>query len=463
MDVKSGQSPVMDYSIFRAYDIRGVYPGELSPDICYAIGRAYCQVFHPENIAIGMDVRLSSEPLKEGLARGIIESGCDVIDLGKITTDMVYFAVGYYGYAGGIAVSASHNPPKYNGLKMIREKATAISSDTGLFTIRDVLKSGALKTGKPKKLGKLLKKDSVTDYVKFVLSLIGNPPAKKFKFVANTNFGYTCMPVKALAERLHLQMIPLNFEPDGSFPKGAPNPMLPENQRETEDLVIKNKADFGVMWDGDGDRVMFIDDKGAFIPGVYITALLAKIMLEQYGRNNKIIFDPRAVWPIYKAISDAGGQAILTKAGHAFIKDRLRSENAVFAGELSGHYYFRDFYYCDNGILPWMLMMKYLSEHDIKLSELVAPFRAGHCLVGELNYDVRDVKAVMDDVVSQLKGQGKEDFTDGYSLETADWRFNVRPSNTEPILRLNIEAREESVAEGVRQRLEKIIEKHRAQ
>jgi phosphomannomutase len=453
------QPPEMDYSIFRAYDIRGVYPGELNPDICYAIGQAYCQVFNPKNVAIGMDVRLSSAPLKEGLVQGILDAGHDVIDLGKITTDMVYFAVGYYGFAGGIAISASHNPPKYNGLKMIREKATAISSDTGLFTIRDVLKNGQLKAASGKN-GKIQKKEIIPDYVDFMLSLIGKPPQKRFKFVANTNFGYTSLSVKPLADRLKLEMIPLNFEPDGSFPKGAPNPLLPENQRETEQLVLKSGADFAAMWDGDGDRVMFVDDKGAFIPGVYITALLAKIMLEQFGKDNEIIFDPRAVWPILKAVREAGGRAVLSKAGHAFIKDRLRSDNALFAGELSGHYYFRDFYYCDNGILPWLLIMKYLSEHHLTLAELVAPFREGHCLVGELNYDVPNVKAAMDKVISAFSGKGREDFTDGYSVETDNWRFNIRPSNTEPILRLNVEAHEESTAEDIRQRLEKIIAGH---
>jgi phosphomannomutase len=216
------------------------------------------------------------------------------------------------------------------------------------------------------------------------------------------------------------------------------------------------------MWDGDGDRVMFVDNNGHFIPGVYITALLAKIMLEQYGHNNKIIFDPRAVWPILKAVKEAGGQAILSKAGHAFIKDRMRKEKALFGGELSGHYYFRDSFYCDNGILPWLLIMKYMSAHNTTLAAMIEPFISGHCLIGELNYDVRDVKETMDDVIRQYKGMGNEDFTDGYSVETDAWRFNIRPSNTEPIIRLNIESKEQSVAEDIRQKLEKIIAGHKA-
>ncbi len=461
MKTPSGKPAAIDYAIFRAYDIRGIYPGQVGPDVYYAIGKAYCSIFKPKNIAVGMDARLSSPPLKEGLIKGILDAGSDVIDLDKVTTDMIYFAVGNYGYSGGAAISASHNPPQYNGLKLVREKATAISSDTGLFKIRDILKTGEIIDEPGRKKGKLIKKEVVQDYVKFILSFAGKTPLKPFKVVVNGNFGYAALPVKLIAERLKLELIPLNFEPDGSFPKGPPNPMLPENQKETEDLVKSSGADLGVMWDGDADRVMFVDDKGAFIPGVYITALLAKIMLEQYGKGSKIIYDPRAVWPIEKAIKEAGGKAILAKAGHAFIKDRLRSENALFAGELSGHYYFRDFFYCDNGMIPWLLIMKYMSGHNIKLSELIAPFRSGHCLVGELNYDVSSVKETMDDVIEKFKGTGKEDFTDGYSVETDKWRFNVRPSNTEPILRLNVEAHAEKVAEDIRQKLEKIIGKYK--
>jgi phosphomannomutase len=457
-DINSG---AINYSIFHAYDIRGIFPSEINEATSNAIGRGFCYIFKPENVAVGADVRLSSPPLKQALINGILDSGVDVIDLEKPTTDMVYFAVGEYGYSGGIVISASHNPKQYNGIKMVREKGTSISSDTGLFDIRDALKYGKITGMESRKKGKLLKKDVVNDYVKNVMTYLGDTKIKPFKCVANCNFGYSSHVVKIIAEKLKLNLITLNFTPDGSFPKGAPNPLLPENQVETEELVKKNHADLGVMWDGDADRVMFVDNEGKFIPGVYITALLAKIMLEHYGKDNKIIFDPRAVWPILKAVREAGGTPILSKAGHAFIKDRLRSENALFAGELSGHYYFRDSFYCDNGIIPWLLILKYMSQHNMTFSEMVAPFLKNHVLVGELNYDVDDVKATMDDVIRQFKGTGKEDFTDGYSLETDNWRFNVRPSNTEPILRLNVEAHDENVAEDVRQKLEKIIDKHK--
>ena len=451
----------MNYDIFHAYDIRGIYPSEVNEEACYAIGKAYCYVFKPKDVAVGMDVRLSSPLLKESLIKGILDAGSDVIDMGKITTDMLYFAVGAYGYSGGIVVSASHNPPQYNGLKMVREKATAISSDTGLYDIRDALKSGKVKDMPGRKKGSCRKKEIAADYVKHVLSFIGKTPIKPLKFVVNGNFGFVSAPVKMIARKLKLDLITLNFEPDGSFPKGPPNPLLPENRIETAELVRKSGADLGVMWDGDADRVMFLDNKGNFIPGVYITALLAKIMLEQYGQGNKIIFDTRAVWPIQKAVKESKGYPIITKAGHAFIKDRMRSENALFAGELSGHYYFRDNYYCDNGIIPWLLILKYMSENNTTLSEMVAPLMSGHCLVGELNYNVSSVKETLDDVIRQFKGAGKEDYTDGYSLETDSWRFNIRPSNTEPIIRLNIEAKEEKVAEDMRIKIEEIISRHR--
>jgi phosphomannomutase len=452
----------INYAIFHAYDIRGAYPGEINEPTCYAIGKGYCHVFKPKNVAIGMDVRPSSPALKEALIQGILDTGVDAIDLDKVTTDMVYFATGAYGYSGGIIISASHNPAQYNGIKMVREKGTSISSDTGLFEIRDALRNGKVTDTPAGKKGTRQTKVMTADYIKHVLSYLGRTPIKPFKVVVNTNFGYASLPVSIIARELNLEIIPLNFTPDGSFPKGPPNPLLPENRGETEELVKKTKADLGVMWDGDGDRVMFVDNNGKFIPGVYITALLAKIMLERYGKNNKIILDSRAVRPILKAVKEAGGQAILSKGGHAFIKDRLRKEKALFGGELSGHYYFRDSFYCDNGIIPWLLVMKYMSGHNMTPADMIEPFISGHCLIGELNYVVGDVKTTMDEVIRQYKGKGSEDFTDGYSVETADWRFNIRPSNTEPILRLNIESKEQKVAEDIRQKLEKIIGGHKA-
>jgi len=447
----------MNFDIFRAYDIRGIYPSDLNEEICYAIGKGYVYVFKPKELVVGMDIRLSSPSLKESLISGLLDAGVNVIDIGQITTDMLYFAVGAYNYSGGIIVSASHNPKEYNGLKMVREKATAISSDTGLFDIRDALKLGKDKEISPKKRGTYEKKEILEDYVRHVLSFIDKSSIRKFTFVGNANFGFVSRPVKMIVDLLHLDLIPLNFEIDGSFPKGPPDPLLPDNRTETEELTISSGADFGVAWDGDADRVMFFDEKGRFISGAYIGALLAKIMLEKYGRNHKIIFDPRVIWPILEVVNEMGGYLIISKGGHAFMKDRMRAENALFAGEMSAHYYFRDNFYADNGIIPFLLLLEHLTKEDKKLSEIMNPFTEGHYMSGELNYRVKNIKEIIENVRHRFKNAGKEDFIDGYSLESDTWRFNIRPSHTEPLLRLNVEAKHEHLIGEITKEIEKII------
>lgn len=447
---------LMNLNIFHAYDIRGIYPTDVNEEMFYKIALAYAQHFKPKTVAVGMDARQSSPTLQKEVIRGLLDSGVDVIDVGKVTTDMLYFSVGYYGYSGGIVVSASHNPSEYNGMKMVKEKASAISSDTGLFTLRDMLKDNKVKQPSGEK-GTLKKVDILDDYVKYVLDFIDVSAIKKFRFVANGNFGYVGIPVNRIVEELGLTMTPLNFEPDGTFPKGPPDPLLPENRVETENLVKNSDVDFGVAWDADADRVMFFDENGRYIHGVYITALLAKIMLEKHGTNNKIIFDPRVIWPSTKAVTDMNGTPIVSKSGHAFMKDRMRSENALFAGELSAHYYFRDNFYADNGVIPFLLILEYLSNKNMKLSEIVNPFIEGHYMSGELNYKVKDIKRVLEQVREQFQKDGKEDYIDGYSLESEYWRFNIRPSNTQPLLRLNIEAKRMELVEEIRKKIEKII------
>jgi phosphomannomutase len=447
----------MNFDIFQAYDIRGVYPTDVSEEVFYKISLGYASIFKPKNVIVGMDARLSSPPLKESVIKGFLDSGIEVLDIGEVTTDMIYFAVGAYGYSGGIIVSASHNPSEYNGMKMVREKAAAISSDTGLFDIRDALRHDKVKKPFIKKRGTLEKKDVVEDYVNHVLRFIDKSSMRMFKFLGNGNFGYIGKPVKNIVKKLGLKMIPLNFEPDGSFPKGPPDPLLPENRLETEDLIKKTNVDFGVAWDADADRVMFFDENGRYIHGVYITALLAKIMIEKHGSNNKIIFDPRIIWPVVKVVNEMKATPIVSKSGHAFMKDRMRLENALFAGELSAHYYFRDNFYADNGIIPFLLILEYLSKIKKKFSEIIDPFIEGHYLSGELNYEVENIKSVLEKVRKRFKGDGKEDFIDGYSVESKNWRFNLRPSNTQPLLRLNIEAREMELVEKIRNEIEKII------
>jgi phosphomannomutase len=447
----------VNWDIFRAYDIRGVYPKDLDEEAYYRIAKAYTYLFHPKTVVVGRDARVTSAQLAESLISGFVDAGVDVVDIGAITTDMLYFAVGHYEYSGGIVVSASHNPKEYNGAKMVREKAAAISSDTGLFDIRDALKAGKDKEVRSETKGSVKEKDVLDDYLKHVLSFIDTSVIKPFTFVGNANFGYVCYPASALVKTLGLNLIPLNFVPDGTFPKGPPDPMLPENRIETERLTKSSGASFGVAWDADADRCMFVDETGEFISGAYTTALLADILLIKEGDDNAIIFDPRVIWPAQKVCEQHGARAIISKGGHAFMKERMRKENAIFAGEMSGHYYFRENFFADNGVIPFLLVMEHLSKTGKPFSEVMRPYLEGHFMSGELNYRVKDIQTVIAAVKQQFAKDGKEDFTDGYSLETPDWRFNIRPSNTEPLLRLNIEARQPGLVEKIKAEIEAII------
>lgn len=447
----------MDWAVFKAYDIRGVYPDQIDEEGYYRIAKAYIYLFKPKTVVVGMDARLSSPPLKASLIDGFLDAGVDVVDIGKVTTDMLYFAVGEYDYSGGIVVSASHNPKQYNGMKLVREKVTAISSDTGLFDIRDVIKEGKDSGVTSDKKGALTERDILDDYLRHVLKSIDTGAIKRFRFVGNANFGYVSRVVARLVQELNQELIPLNFEPDGSFPKGPPDPMLPENRTEIEKMVKDEKTDFGVAWDADADRVMFFDEDGRFISGAYVTALQADILLEKYGHDNAIIFDPRVIWPTIAVVEKKGGRAIISKGGHAFMKDRMRNENALFAGEMSAHYYFRDNFYADNGIIPFLLVLEHLSKLGKSFSEMMAPYMSGHYMSGELNYKVKDIDKVIAAVKEKYHSQGTEDYTDGYSLDTPDWRFNIRPSNTEPLLRLNIEAHKDGLVDQIKNEIEKII------
>lgn len=448
----------MNLDIFHAYDVRGIYPDDIDEQGCYAIAGTYARLFKPETVVVGRDARQSSPALMEQIVRGLLDFGVNVVDIGEITTDMLYFAAGRYGYSGGIVVSASHNPGKYNGLKMVKEGAAAISSDTGLYEIRDTLKSKPDPVPPDGPKGDLSEKDILDEYLEHVLSFIDVEAIKPFRLVANGNFGYVGKIVNRLAERLNLEITRLNFEPDGTFPKGPPNPMLEENQVEVVEAIKKTPVDFAAAWDADADRVMFFDEKGRFIPGIYITALLAEIMLAK-EKGAKIIFDPRVVWPAFDAVNKNGGTPIMAKAGHAFMKDRMRDENAIFAGELSAHYYFRDNFYADNGIIPFLLVLEHLSRLDKPFSAMVDPFMENHYTSGELNNKVNDAKAIQDEVKETFSSQGEEDFTDGYSVEAKDWRFNLRPSNTEPLLRLNVEARSPETLKAITDQVLAIIKK----
>lgn len=449
----------MNFDVFKAYDVRGIYPTEIDETAYYRIAQGYVHIFRPAVVVVGADVRLSSPPLKLALIEGLLDAGVDVVDIGNITTDMLYFATGAYGYSGGIIVSASHNPGQYNGLKMVRKGVAAISSDTGLYDIRDAVKAGKDGSAASTKKGTLQTKEIIQDYIDHVFRFVNIEKIEKLTFVGNANFGFVGRSVRPIAERLKLNLIPLNFEPDGSFPKGPPDPMLAGNRYETEKLTGESAADFGAAWDADADRVMFFDETGQFISGAYMTALLATIMLKKHGTQNKILYDPRVVWPVRKATSEAGGHAIMSKSGHAFMKDRLRAEDALFAGEMSAHYYFRDNFYADNGVIPFLLMLEHLSETKKRLSEIIQPFILNHYMTGELNYRVGDMAGAIERVRAQYGLHGSEDFTDGYSVENSLWRFNIRPSNTEPFLRLNVEARNPEILNHMKGELERIIKK----
>ena len=447
----------MNWESFRAYDIRGVYPTDLDEEAYYRIAKAYTFLFHPRTMVVGMDARESSPQLKKALTAGFVDAGVNVVDIGGITTDMLYYAVGSSDYSGGIVVSASHNPKQYNGAKMVREKAAAISSETGLFDIRDALKAEKDKTVASDAKGKVENKDVLKGYIEHVLSSIDRDVIKPFTLIANANFGYVCYGAQLIADKLGLKLITLNFEPDGTFPKGPPDPMLPENRAETEHLTKESHVDFAAIWDADADRCMFLDEKGDFISGAYITAMLADILLTKHGGHNKIIFDPRVIWPTIKVCEQHGAQPIISKSGHAFIKDRMRKENAIFAGEMSAHYYFRENFFADNGMIPFLLILEHLSRSEKRFSEVMRPYMEGHYMSGELNYRVEDAQKTITAVKDRFSKEGREDFTDGYSLETNNWRFNIRPSNTEPLLRLNIEARKPGLVERVRAEAEAVI------
>lgn len=448
----------MDPKIFKAYDIRGLYPQEMNEEDAYKIAQAYAQFIKPTKVALGKDVRESGPQLWNAAAKGFTDAGVDVIDIGIVSTDMMYFAVVHLKTDGGIIISASHNPREYNGMKLVREEAIPISGDTGIKDMQAIAETGE-HIVKEKK-GVITQEDIVDAYVIHCLSFIDPAEIKKMNVVANANFGKAGeMTDKMIAKgNLPITIEPLNYEPDGSFPKGRPDPLVPENRGETSQLVKSCGADFAVAWDADADRCFFYDEKGNFIDGYYIVALLSTIMLRD-NPGGKIIIEPRMVFATKKAIEDAGGTWIVNKVGHTFIKERMRKEDAVFAGENSAHLYFKKNFYCDNGMIPFLLVLQELSTSGKKLSELVKPWMDEVKISGEINFTVADPKAVIEKI-ADIYSDSPQDWTDGLSVEVKDARFNVRPSNTEPLLRLNVEAFSQKRMEEIRDTLKSMIEKN---
>ena len=441
----------MDEKIFKAYDVRGIYPSEINEEAVKSIAKAYAAFVKPKTVAVGRDVRLSSPSLQNAVVEGLLEAGVNVIDIGQGPTELIYFAVGAHKLDGGIQVSASHNPAEYNGLKMVRGGVEAISADNGLNEIKAMAMTGDFSTATP---GQATEKNLTNEYLTFLKEHFLTGELPRLKVVANNNFGLSGV----LAKRLlgdQIEFVGLNDTPDGSFPKGRPDPMIAENRAETSALVLQEKADLGAAWDADGDRFYLADEQGVFVEGCHLTALLAENLLQAHP-GDKIIYDPRNVWAVEETVTVAGGEPLLNKAGHTFIKNRMKQEKALFAGEMSGHFYFRDFFFADNGLIPFLLVLRMLAGGR-KVSELVAPLRDKYHVSGEINFKVADTKAKMDEVHAKY-AEGKLDATDGISVDMGEWRFNLRPSNTEPLLRLNLEGRSKNIVSQKTDELRSIIE-----
>lgn len=429
---------MVDQSIFKAYDIRGIYPDQLDEKIIYAIAQGYVDLVKPKKVVLGRDVRTSGESLWQAAKQGFVDAGVDVVDIGVVSTDMMYFAVVYLAVDGGLTISASHNPREYNGVKMVRRDAVPISGDSGIVEIKEFVLSKKNITSA--NLGSSFTENILDAYIEHCISFIDTKKLQPVHIVANANFGMAGVVFDEMIAKadLPVSVERLNFKPDGTFPKGRPDPLVPENRVETAELVRDTNADFAVAWDADADRCFFFDEKGNFIDGYYIVALLASILLEG-TQDEKVIIDPRMVFATRDAIRAAGGIPIVNKVGHTFIKERMRKENAIFAGENSAHLYFRDNFFADNGIIPLLLIMQKISESGKKLSELVAPWTTTVFVSGEINFEVHDALSILKRLREKYFDASIDD-TDGLSFEYEEYRFNVRLSNTEPLLRLNIES-----------------------
>ena len=427
---------------FKAYDIRGQIPDELNEDLAWRIGRAYAEWLQPRTVAVGYDVRLSSPALSAALAEGLRDGGADVLDMGLCGTEEIYFATFHHRLDGGIMVTASHNPMDYNGMKLVRAQARPISGDSGLFAIRDRAAHGPFPP--VTRRGGLELRPDKSAYIAHLLSTIDPAVLQPLKIVVNAGNGGAGPIIDALEPQLPFQFIKIHHEPDGTFPHGIPNPLLPECRAATAQAVRNHAADLGLAWDGDFDRCFFFDAGGRFIEGYYLVGLLAETLLAREP-GAKIIHDPRLTWNTVEQVRAAGGVPVQSKTGHAFIKERMRRENALYGGEMSAHHYFRDFAYCDSGMIPWLLIAELLSRSGQSLAALVdARLRAFPCS-GEINFQVVDAPTRIQEIVAAYRNQQPVvDETDGVSLDFPDWRFNLRCSNTEPLLRLNVETRGDS-------------------
>jgi phosphomannomutase len=447
---------VLDPKVFKAYDVRGIYGTELDEDGARAIGRAFVEVFGPKRIAVGHDMRVTSPSMAGAAIAGAAEAGADVLELGLVGTEMLYFAVGELGLDGGIVVTASHNPKEYTGLKIVRAGALPVGGESGLLEIRDRAIADPA-TAEGLSPGQVQPYDIWEQYVERVLSFVDVDAIKPLKVVIDAGNGMAGVMLPPVLEHLpQLEVERFYFEPDGTFPNHLPNPLLPENREFIIGKTLEEQADFGAAFDGDADRCFFVDDTGEFVPGDFATALFAESVLAKEP-GAKIIYDVRASRAVPQTIEGAGGVPLINRVGHAFIKQRMREEHAAFGGEVSGHYYFRDFSQADSGVVPFLLMLELLSKRGQKLSEILRPFRERFFITGELNTPVEDVDATLRELEVRFGAEGRVTHLDGLSVDADDWHFNVRPSNTEPLLRLNLEALDPALMERKRDEVLAVI------
>jgi phosphomannomutase len=446
---------MLDPKVFKAYDVRGIYPTELDEEGAYAIGRAYVEQFEPKEIAVGHDARISSPSMAQALIDGAAAAGANVRAIGLVGTEMLYFAVGDLELDGGGQVTASHNPKEYNGVKLVRRGAMPVGGDSGLLDIRDRAVAGFDVSG-GQAPGHVHEVDVWPAYVEKVLSFIDEYAIKPLRVVIDAGNGMAGAMLPPVLERLPLDAVRYFFEPDGTFPNRDPNPMLPEAREFIVGKVHEDGAELGAAFDGDADRCFFFDDTGEFVPGDFVTALLAESILEKQP-GAKIIYDVRASWAVRDTIERAGGIPLINRVGHAFIKERMREDGAVFGGEVSGHYYFHDFFQADSGVIPFLLMVELISKREQRLSELLRPYRDRYFLTGELNTPVPDVAVKLQELKERFGNEGQVSHLDGISIEADDWHMNVRPSNTEPLLRLNLEARDPGLMERKRDEVLAVI------
>ena len=427
---------------FGAYDLRGVYPEEVNEELAYRIGRTFVKLFSAKRVAVGHDIRLSGPSLQEALVSGLTEAGCDVVDIGQCGTEMIYFTTAHLKLDGGIMITASHNPKEYNGMKLVRTGARPISSDTGLKELEKAVLSESFKPLGDIVTGRVEHVDIADEYVKHLLTYIDVKALKPFTVVANTGNGAAGPIVNALEKYLPCKLIKIYNEPDGKFPNGVPNPILQENREATARAVRESHADLGVAWDGDFDRCFLFDEQAGFIEGYYMVGFLAQAFLKKYP-GAKVIYDPRLIWNTIEIAQELGGTPVMCKSGHAFIKARMRQEDAVYGGEMSAHHYFKDFSFCDSGMLPWLLVMELVSKAGKPLSALMKERMDRYPCSGEINSKVADAPAILAKLEKKYGPQGRVDKTDGLSVEFEKWRFNLRMSNTEPVIRLNVETRQD--------------------